>query len=103
MYKIVKDTQTVTVVSNPVWVKMQDNGSFTLCDAAEAQGVVVEGVVYHISNTPEIAGHDTVIISEISETAYHNEIAAAQQEKQLQTDSALAELSILIASAMPTT
>lgn len=102
MYKIVKDTQTLTVISNPTWVKMQENGSFVLCEKKDAQCVVIEGTVYHILGTPEIDGYETVIISEISETAYHKELEAAQNEKQLQTDTAIAELSILIANTMPT-
>lgn len=101
MYKIMKENTALAVVTTPVWVKMQDNGSFTLCEEAEAQGVVVDGTVYHVSGRPEIEGHETVILGEITETAYQREQAAEQEAKQLQMDTALAELSILIASAIP--
>ena len=101
MYKIMKENTVLAVVTTPVWVKMQDNGSFALCEEAEAHGVVVDGTVYHVSGRPEIEGHDTVILGEITETAYQREQAAEQEAKQLQTDTALAELSILIASAIP--
>ena len=101
MYKIMKENTALAVVTTPVWVKMQDNGSFALCEEAEAQGVVVDGTVYHVSGRPEIEGHETVILGEITETAYQREQAAEQEAKQLQMDTALAELSILIASAIP--
>ena len=61
----------------------------------------VDGTVYHVSGRPEIEGNETVILGEITETAYHREQAAEQEAKQLQMDTALAELSILIASAIP--
>ncbi len=70
MYKIMKENTALAVVTTPVWVKMQDNGSFALCEEAEAQGVVVDGTVYHVSGRPEIEGHETVILGEITETAY---------------------------------
>ena len=77
MYKIMKENTALAVVTTPVWVKMQDNGSFALCEEAEAQGVVVDGTVYHVSGRPEIEGHETVILGEITETAYQREQAAA--------------------------
>lgn len=101
MYKIIKENTVQAVVTTPVWVKMQKNGSFALCDEAEAHGVVVDGTVYHVSGRPEIEGYETVILGEITETAYQREQTEEQEAKQLQMDTALAELSILIASAIP--
>ena len=92
MYKIMKENTALAVVTTPVWVKMQDNGSFALCEEAEAQGVVVDGTVYHVSGRPEIEGHCTVSLVGITATAdniYKSEATA------------LAEQSILIASAIP--
>lgn len=63
----------MATVTTPVWVKMQDNGSYTLCPADEAQGVVLDGTVYHVDGTPELTGVETVVVGEISEAAYQKE------------------------------
>lgn len=98
MYRLVKDDATLTTLSSPVWVKLQSNGAFALCAEAEAQGVVLNGEVYHISGTDALEGKETVVVSEISETAYLTEQLAAQESIQIQNQIALAELSILIAT-----
>lgn len=103
MYKIMLNETVLATVTTPVWVKKQDNGSFALTGEDTAQGLVVDGTVYHVSGKPAIDGAETVILGEISEAAYQKEQVAAQEAKQLQTDSALAELSILIASMMTPT
>lgn len=57
--------------------------------------------MYHIEGRSELEGKETVSVTTISEVAYQKEQAAAQEAKQIQIDTALAELSILIASALP--
>ena len=99
MYKITNENNVIGVVTTPAWVKMQDNGSFVLCDEEVAQGVVVNNTVYHVLGKPELARHDAVVLGYIDEIAYQQE----QEAKQLQMNTALAELSILIASAMTPT
>ena len=54
-----------------------------------------------VDGKDELEGTETVVLGEISEAAYQKEQAAAQEAKQIQIDTALAELSILIASALP--
>lgn len=103
MYKIVNGDTVLATVNTPVWVKKQDNGSFALCEEPSAHGVVVDGTVYHITGRPEIDGAETIVLGEISEATYQKEQAAAQAETQLQMETALAELSILIANAFATT
>ena len=101
MYRMLKGETVLATVTNPVWVRKQDNGSYGLCEAHNAQGVVLEGTVYHLDGKDELEGTETVVLGEISEAAYQKEQAAAQEAKQIQSDTALAELSILIASALP--
>ena len=103
MYKIIKEDKVLGTVTTPTWVKLQDNGSFALCSEESAHGVVVNGVVHHIAGKPELPGHDTVVVAHIDEIAYQQEQTSAQEAKQLQMDTALAELSILIANAMTPT
>lgn len=61
---------TVTI---PVWVRKQDNGSYGLCAEEDAQGVVLDGTVYHLDGRAELEGTETVVLSEISESAYRKE------------------------------
>lgn len=103
MFRIFKDGEALATVNTPSWVKKQENGCFSLCDMETAQGVVVDGTVYHVAGKPEIDGAETVVLGEISETAYQMEQQAAAANSQLQTETALAELSILIANAMAIT
>ena len=103
MYKIIKEDKVLGIVSNLTWVRMQDNGCFALCSEEAAHGVVVNGTVYHIAGKPELPGHDTAVIAYIDEIAYQQEQTSAQEAKQLQMDTALAELSILIANVMTPT
>lgn len=97
MYRIIRDDTVPVTISNPSWVKKQSNGCYALCDENVAHGIVVDGVVYHVVGKPDIDGVETVVLGEISEVAYQKEQQAAQYEKQLQTEIALAELSILVA------
>lgn len=103
MYRIVKETDTLATVTALSWVRLQDNGCYALCDEDIAQGIVVDGTVYHVAGKPDLTGAETVAIGEISEATYQKEQAAAQAETQLQMETALAELSILIANAFTTT
>lgn len=101
MYQIIKDGTVLATVTSPVWVRKQDNGSYGLCSEVDAQGVVLDGTVYHMDGRDELEGTETVVLGEISEVAYQKEQEEAQKAKQIQIDTALAELSILIASALP--
>ncbi len=103
MFRIVKGETTLATIMNPVWVKQQENGCFALSTADEATGVSVDGTVYHLDGREPIPDAETVVLSEISEAAYQAEVTAAQEAKQLQMDTALAELSILIANLMTPT
>lgn len=40
----------------------QANGSFCLCDEGKAEGLVINGKVYHVEGLPEIEGAETVSI-----------------------------------------
>lgn len=100
MYRFTDDSGVVATLASPTWVKMQSNGSYALCAEPDAQGVAIDGTVYHIDGTPELDGVSTVILTEISEVAYQLEQQAALDARQLQTETALAEISIMLASSM---
>ena len=83
MYRIFHNGDTLATISSLTFVRMQENGSYAVCDEADAQGIVLDGTVYHVIGLPDLDNVDTVTIIEISQ----NELA-------------LAELSMLIASMM---
>lgn len=60
----------------------------------------MDGTVYHVLGKPDLKGHESVILSEITETEYQREQKADRDARQLQTDTAVAELSILLATLM---
>lgn len=93
MYRIIKNEEVLGTVSDLSWVRLQPNGCFALCDKEAASGIVVDGTVYHVDGRAEIVDVETVTVNEISEVAYQQEQKAAQLETQI----ALAELSIMLA------
>lgn len=70
MYKIIKDGNLLSIVGKPTWVRKQDNGSFGLTDEASAQGVALNGEVYHITGRQEIEGKETVSVCEVDDGEY---------------------------------
>ena len=81
MYRMFKGEIVLATVTNPVWVKKQDNGSYGLCSEQEAKGVVIEGTVYHVEGRDELDGTESVVVTEISEIAYQKEQEAIIQRK----------------------
>ena len=100
MVRIIKDSTPLATVTTPTWVKLQENGSFALSIEGEAQGVVVDGTVYHLTGKEPREGCEDVILAEISETAYQREQEEAANTRQLQNETAMAELSILMATLL---
>lgn len=77
MFRFHRDGAQVVTLRDPVWVKVLDNGCFGLCREEEAQGVSIDGAVYHIAGREDIPGVETVSVGEVSESAYQKEQAQA--------------------------
>ena len=58
MYKIIKKDAVLGIVSNLTWVCMQENGCYGLTVEDNAQGIALNGTVYHVNGHPELAGAD---------------------------------------------
>lgn len=101
MYQFYKNGKNIATINTPIWTKMQSNGCFGPANYDNAEGVVLNSVIYHLANRPELEGKETIVVSEISEEQYHKQEAEALNQIKLNTDSALADLSILIAGLMP--
>lgn len=70
MLQIIKNCVVIATVNNPTYVCKMDNGCFALCSEAEAQGVVVEGEVFHIAGRPDLEGAEDIQLVEKNETEH---------------------------------
>ena len=75
MYKIMKENSVLAVVGSPTWVRLQENGSYGLTNEANAQGIAVDGKVYHVSGHPALEGVETVIVVTVDDGKYANCLA----------------------------
>lgn len=64
MYQIIKDNRLLGLTDSPVYVRMQENGCFGLCGAAEAAGIVWGGSVYHMADREPLDGAGDVLVIE---------------------------------------
>ena len=76
MYKVLKENSVLAVVGSPTWVRLQENGSYGLTIEANAQGIAVDGTVYHVSGHPALEGAETVVVVEVDDGQYANCLAA---------------------------
>lgn len=73
MYVFKRDGQEVAAQEWPVWVQLQENGCYGLCNAADAQGVVLGGVVYSLSNRTPMEGTEEVVAEVVESVPYMRE------------------------------
>ena len=76
MFKIIKENKVLGIVSNPTWVRMQDNGCYGLTIEDNAQGIALNGTVYHVNGKPDLNGAETVSIEEVDDGIYVNSLTA---------------------------
>lgn len=73
MYVFKRGGQEVAAQEWPVWVQLQENGCYGLCNAADAQGVVLGGVVYSLSNRTPMEGTEEVAAEVVESVPYLRE------------------------------
>lgn len=98
MYRIVKDGTVLGLTEQPNFVEPLDNGSWGLCDEPRAHGIAWEGKVYGLAGKSAMDGLELVTLAFVDAGTLTTAAEATQAERQLQTESAIAELSILIAT-----
>ena len=102
MYKVENDSLHA-YVNDIVYIKQQNNGYFTICEENNAQGVVLDDKVYQIFGRKPIVSEeeiDSVIVTKFDDYKYYMDKLANDTELTLETQTALAELSILISTLM---
>lgn len=101
MYRFIKGSEVIATITSPVFVFMQENGCLALTSEDTAQGVVVDGSVYHLADRASIGNeYPDVVMLKISETDYQREQEEARAVTQRQNETAMAELSILVATLL---
>ena len=86
MYVFKRGGQEVAAQEWPVWVQLQENGCYGLCNAADAQGVVLGGVVYSLSNRTPMEGTEEVAAEVVESVPYLREkVDTIESQLSLQT------------------
>lgn len=86
MYVFKRDGQEVAAQEWPVWIQLQENGCYGLCNAADAQGVVLGGVVYSLSNRTPMEGTEEVAAEVVESVPYLREkMDTIESQLSLQT------------------
>lgn len=101
MYRFIKGSEVVATVTSPVFVFMQENECLALASEDTAHGVVIDGTVYHLADRADLGDeYPDVVMLKISETEYQREQEEARAATQRQNETAMAELSILVAALL---
>lgn len=82
-----KNGKPIMTTEYPVWTRYQPNGYNVVCDLQDADGIVVNGIQYHILGKPE-NGYDTVQVEEVPDGTNVTIEPSPEQKLQL----AVAEL-----------
>ena len=66
MYDIIIDNAHVAYAENLAFIKLnRRNGSYNLCDEAEATGIVYDGKRYNLTDTNEVDGEGTAVVAHV--------------------------------------
>lgn len=65
LYRVINvdNNETIAYTSDPVYIRVSDNGSFTQCAQEVATGIAVDSVAYNLIGHNEIENTLTVIVS----------------------------------------
>ena len=80
MYQIAKDGAVIATVDRLQFVRQQPNGIVINCPEADAQGICVDDVFYHLPWLPTLPGAEDVTIEEFNGAAVIAESEAAVDE-----------------------
>lgn len=91
------------MIERPTYVEPLPNGSYGLCDAAQARGIAYEGEVYHLEGRPQLEGVETVTLAEVDSGMAMNRQAdkiQANEEDLTNTQLALCEVYELLTGGL---
>lgn len=85
MYSLVKDGQEIGIVDNPTYIRMQENGTYGLCDRADAQGVVYDNMPYHVWGMPELEDENVASVMLVERDSGKSVFDLIQQNADLKS------------------
>lgn len=91
------------MIERPTYVEPLSNGSYGLCDEAQAKGIAYEGEVYHLEGRPALDGPETVSLVQVDSGAEMNRQAdkiKVAEEDLTNTQLALCEVYELLTGGM---
>ena len=80
LYQFINNNKIIGTEIIPKWIFLQKNGFYGLCNFEKCEGVVIDGIPYHLEGKKEIEGHETVSFEMISEEAYKEQLVNKQFE-----------------------
>ena len=84
MYEVTKDGSVIATVDRLQFVRQQPNGVVINCAEADAQGICVNDVFYHLPYLPTLPGAEAVTYEEFSGTDTIAELDTALLEAEYQ-------------------
>lgn len=91
MLKICKDGNVIALCEAPRWIRMQENGYFGACSEVEAEGIVINDMIYNIPGH-DIGAAETVSYVEVDSGEY----IFSQQEAAAVNDAAVSFVKIMM-------
>ena len=89
MYDIIINNAHVAYAENLAFIKLNSrNGSYNLCDKAEATGIVYDGKRYNLTDTNEVDGEGTAVVAhvDIADVLEKQRVGLEQTITDLQLD-----------------
>ena len=83
MYQFIENSKVIGYAAEPAYIKKLDNGSYGLCNAFEAEGVVIGGKPYALRQLDDLPVAE---VKEISDSEFFNFV--------MQSNAALALLGV---------
>ena len=88
MYDIIINGTHAGYAENLAFIKMnRRNGSYNLCDEAEATGIVYDGKRYNLTDTNEVDGEGTA-------TVVHVDIADVLEAQRVELEQTITDLQL---------
>lgn len=98
MYEIIKGGVVLAMTEKPTYIRVAENGCYTLCEAAQAQGVAVAGSVYHLEGLPALEGAEDVTLRETD--AGEQVMNAKREAEEVQATNSIAFVTLAESGAI---
>lgn len=67
VYTVIKDGDVIAWRDALIWVKLTAPGIYLVCGEADGEGILLDGMIYHVRGCPVLPGKETVILDYIEQ------------------------------------